>query len=116
MAQDQQLHRSEGSTVANVKIYTPVKDYTGTVGNVSFVNGVGETDSENPAIANYFGPAGYVVGSSDDRAGALPAEAVVNVPPVKGAGDGPMIEEVVAIEAAAEAEEPAPSRAKRAAK
>lgn len=102
--------------MGNVKIYTPVKGFTGEVGGVSFKDGEGQTAADNPAIKNYFEPAGYIVGKEDDRAGALPAEAVVNTPPVKGAGDGPMKEEVAAIEAAAEeADTSSTPRAKRAA-
>lgn len=100
--------------MGNVKIYTPVKGFTGHSAGVDFKDGVGEIDADNPSIRTYFQPAGYIVGKEDDRAGALPGDGVVNVPPVKGAGDGPMIEQVVAIEAEAE-DAAAPARAKKAA-
>lgn len=87
--------------MSNVKIYSPVKGYTGLVGTVAFTNGEGETDADNPQLDTYFRPAGYIVGEADDRAGAIPEYGAKLV--VKGAGDGPMIDQVAEAEAEAEA-------------
>jgi hypothetical protein len=94
------------------KIYSPVAGFTGVVGGVDFKDGEGQVeDADDPRLANYFRPAGYVVGAKDDRAGATPAYGAKLV--VKGAGDGPMIEQLA--EAQAEAEKPVTAAAKKAA-
>jgi hypothetical protein len=60
-----------------------------------------EAQADNPELDNYFRPAGYIVGSKDDRAGGIPAYGAKAV--IKGAGDGPMREQLAEIEAEAEA-------------
>ncbi len=98
--------------MSNVKVYSPVAGFTGEVGSLSFKDGEASAAADNPELDNYFRPAGYVVGSKDDRAGATPAYGAKLV--VKGAGDGPMIEQVA--EAQAEAEDAAKPKGRTAAK
>lgn len=45
-----------------MKIYSPNKQYTGISASVTFVNGVGETDS--PHLINWFKEHGYTVGET----------------------------------------------------
>lgn len=47
-----------------MKIYAPVKDFSGLRNNVRFVNGVGETD--NPNLIKWFESHGYKVALEDN--------------------------------------------------
>lgn len=98
--------------MGQVNLYTPVAGYTGLVAGVQFNDGIGKIQDDNPAIESYFKPAGYIVGDKNDpRVGGLPS--INGVPLVKGAGDGPMIEQVVEITQAAEEEQDAKPAAKK---
>lgn len=46
-----------------MKIFSPVKDYTGVSASVPFCNGVGETD--DPHLIGWFKDHGYIVEDTD---------------------------------------------------
>ena len=55
-----------------MRVTTPVKGFTGTVVNVQFTDGVGETD--NPTALAYFARHGYTIGGEEQNTDPAPAD------------------------------------------
>ncbi|HET7689328.1 MAG TPA: hypothetical protein VFK41_03050 [Nocardioidaceae bacterium] len=74
-----------------MKVYAPVEDFTGTVANVEFADGVGESDDAN--ALNYFRRHGYGMGKKveapapegDEEKGKAAKKAVKKSAPAKKA-------------------------------
>ena len=58
-----------------MKIYAPVKDFSGFRNNVRFVNGVGETD--NPRLIKWFETHGYTVENTQENTQELRNNLVI---------------------------------------
>lgn len=61
--------------MGTTKVNAPNRAYTGHVGGVAFVDGVGEVDLDaRPALREYFDRHGYTYGSDEPAAAAIPVD------------------------------------------